>query len=665
MDTADSPTKTQTSDDENYNLLCQAHEQFNNREYDRCLELLQQLETKGESSGLILRHNRAVVKYYKGGCKQHQQLLQELEQLSDGKTAPGASGVPVVGLSLKHAGGSAITVARYNKAVIYYHRHMYGTALERLAPLVSRLEALEKHMAALVATLQLQLLLATNQLNRAEAFLDYLQYKLNLVASAPSPNNSTNTNPNTNPDEAASGATAAAAAAVAAAAAAAAAATSTLAAAATSTTTPSVLDATVARVAGESGGHLQLLQLLTLVLNRKPVVIIEDGTPQSAELRALQYYIMKDFQMAAKQLMRINSDCTQAGTVTPQLSTCIANNMGVIHLRVRHYAIAAKFFQNALRFDQQLADNLRQSSLQTMSSARSCEIMYNLGIAMLHLRRPKEAFQCFLVPIKQYHSNPRLWFRMAESCIMEHETKLRGEERQSLEGVMNSSVSKPYAAQSSAVPEPTLEFAALCLRSALTLALQYRASFHMAASPEEALEQKDAAAQQLWSQQQDNNFCNPSKPVSLESLENMLAAIYAAHSFVSLRLGDHVTALEMARHLLQSERLSDAHKLLGHMYAGEALIMMDKATEAREYLEPTFVSTLNALDLETRDWQLKSLDAAQNVVRYNLAVALALQNDFQAAKNLLATLSHPIVSSKALILHRYVELKMSAASALN
>jgi len=103
------------------------------------------------------------------------------------------------------------------------------------------------------------------------------------------------------------------------------------------------------------------------------------------------------------------------------LSTCIANNMGVIHLRVRHYAIAAQFFQNALNFDQQLARNLRQSTLQTMSSARSCEILYNLGVAMLHLRRPKEAFQCFLVPVKQFHSNPRLWLRMAEACIMEHE----------------------------------------------------------------------------------------------------------------------------------------------------------------------------------------------------------------------------------------------------
>lgn len=95
--------------------------------------------------------------------------------------------------------------------------------------------------------------------------------------------------------------------------------------------------------------------------------------------------------------------------------------MGVIHLRVRHYAIAANFFQNAINFDKHISANLRDTDLHHMSSAKSCEILYNLGIALLHLRRPKEAFQCFLVPLKTYHSNPRLWFRIAESCIMEHE----------------------------------------------------------------------------------------------------------------------------------------------------------------------------------------------------------------------------------------------------
>lgn len=250
--------------------------------------MLQELETRGESSGPVLRHNRAVVNYYKGGCTQHSALLKELEELTVDADAPGETSS---GLTLKH-GAAAATVARYNRAVIYYHRHMYGTALEKLAPLVARLEALEKAMAALVATLQLQLLLATNQLNRAEAFLDYLQYKLNLVASAPSSSPSTEETPpgSTSPP-------------------------STVAAspAGASTGTGAGGSSAVEGSSSVLGGSLQLLQLLTLVLNRKPVVIPEDGTPEYAALKAQQYYIMKDFQMAAKQLMRINNECTQAG----------------------------------------------------------------------------------------------------------------------------------------------------------------------------------------------------------------------------------------------------------------------------------------------------------------------------------------------------------------
>lgn len=145
--------------------------------------------------------------------------------------------------------------------------------------------------------------------------------------------------------------------------------------------------------------------------------------------------------MAAKQLQKISSDCSGLsryslffvhvyGNINKMayfsaegdaLNTCIANNMGVIHLRVRHYALAATFFQNAINFDKHIAANMRSAPLQQLSNARSCEILYNLGISMLHLRRPKEAFQCLLIPLKAYHNNPRLWFRLAEACIMDYE----------------------------------------------------------------------------------------------------------------------------------------------------------------------------------------------------------------------------------------------------
>ena len=96
--------------------------------------------------------------------------------------------------------------------------------------------------------------------------------------------------------------------------------------------------------------------------------------------------------------------------------------------------------------------------------------------------------------------------------------------------------------------------------------------------------------------------------------------------------------------------------MLAHMYSGEALIMLDRLPDARPHLEPTFVSSLNAFDFETKDWQVKSLDTAQNIVRYNLAVAMILQKDFDVAKALLCTCTHPIVANKVKSLHNYLKI---------
>lgn len=103
--------------------------------------------------------------------------------------------------------------------------------------------------------------------------------------------------------------------------------------------------------------------------------------------------------------------------------------------------------------------------------------------------------------------------------------------------------------------------------------------------------------------------------------------------------------------------------MLAHMYAGEALIMMDKLSNARTHLEPTFVSNLNTFDFETKDWQVKSLDAAQNVVRYNLAVALTLQGDLETARSLLNTCTHPLVTKKVFSLKKMQAAILSANNA--
>ncbi|XP_013114394.2 CCR4-NOT transcription complex subunit 10 isoform X1 [Stomoxys calcitrans] len=592
-----------TGSREAQDLITKASDEFDIGNYDECINILQQLE-KLKGRDCKSHHNQAVAKFYKGKCKDYWGLLKTLEELDVNESS---RNIPTI---------SALSpVPLYNKAVIYYHRHMYQTAMDTISPITEKIETYDANAIAMIGILMLRLLLATNQPQKAYRFLETILGHLGINI-------------------------------------------------ATLATDECNVQETVPRLEEKTNKHLKLLSLLTHVVNRKIVVVPEDGSPEFAALKAHQYYIMKDFQMAAKQLKKINVDSYMGGIYNHELNTLIANNMGVIHLRVRHYAIAANFFQNAINFDKHIASNLRNAELHDMSSAKSCEILYNLGIAMLHLRRPKEAFQCFLMPLKTYHSNPRLWFRIAEACIMEYEMKRSNDEKlkanSATRSLFSNRIDYSESSQSAAVPEPTMPFAALSLRNALTFTRFYMSQLHTSSSSDESAEGIENQ-ESNWQRTRDNNFCNPSGPVTKESFDTMLSSIYAAHSYVCLRLGDYVTALEMAEELLKMENLSDAHKMLAHMYAGEAFIMMDNLSEARPHLEPTFVSNLNTFDFETKDWQVKSLDAAQNVVRYNLAVAMTLQGDLEMARSLLNTCTHPIVAQKVFNLKKTQGAIMAAA----
>lgn len=594
------------ADAQDYRLITKASDEFDKGNYDECLEILEQLENL-KGSDCKLQHNQAVAKFYKSQCKEHKHLLKTLQELDLNQENTYRITLTSLTNMTPTMATAPTLVPLYNKAVIYYHRHMYQTAIDVLKPAVYKLDIYDESAAAIIGVLYLRLLLATNQPNKAYNFLEKLLNKLGISIVNLLTNDECNT------------------------------------------------QETLPRLEENLCKSLKLLSLLTHVINKKPIVVPEDGSSEFSALKAHQYYIMKDFQMAAKQLKKININDPSEDLYSHELNTLVANNMGVIHLRVRHYAIAANFFQNALAFDKHIAGNLRNMELHYMSSARSCEILYNLGIAMLHLRRPKEAFQCLLVPLKTYHSNPRLWFRIAEACIMEHEIKRSTEDKyprnNEMRTLFSNRISYTESSQSVAVPEPTMPFAALSLRNALTLTRFYITKIFTPAEPaldEEELESVETTA----TPSKDNSFCQPSGPATKESFDIILSSIYAAYSYVSLRLGDYVTALEMSEELLKMENLSDAHKMLAHMYAGEALIMMDKLSDARPHLEPTFVSNLNTFDFETKDWQVKSLDAAQNIVRYNLAVAMTLQGDFEMARSLLNTCTHPIVAQKVFALKK-------------
>jgi len=50
--------------------------------------------------------------------------------------------------------------------------------------------------------------------------------------------------------------------------------------------------------------------------------------------------------------------------------------------------------------------------------SRRHEILYNLGIQLLFAGRPNTAFECLVESLQCYHTNARLWLRLAECCIL-------------------------------------------------------------------------------------------------------------------------------------------------------------------------------------------------------------------------------------------------------
>jgi len=63
---------------------------------------------------------------------------------------------------------------------------------------------------------------------------------------------------------------------------------------------------------------------------------------------------------------------------------------------------------------------LSTTLLPNIGISRHNEILYNLGIELLHCGQPQLAFDCLLETLQQYQVNPCLWLRLAECCIMAH-----------------------------------------------------------------------------------------------------------------------------------------------------------------------------------------------------------------------------------------------------
>lgn len=62
--------------------------------------------------------------------------------------------------------------------------------------------------------------------------------------------------------------------------------------------------------------------------------------------------------------------------------------------------------------------NLSGKTLNSIGMSRHFELLYNMGIQLLHCGKAMPAFDCLVEAVQVFRSNPHLWLRLAECCIM-------------------------------------------------------------------------------------------------------------------------------------------------------------------------------------------------------------------------------------------------------
>ncbi|CAH4028108.1 CCR4-NOT transcription complex subunit 10 [Pieris brassicae] len=307
------------------------------------------------------------------------------------------------------------------------------------------------------------------------------------------------------------------------------------------------------------------------------------------------------------------------------------NNLGVIYLSLKKPYLARKYFQNALK---EHFKNLESDDGDRLIICKDHPIyVYNLGLALHATKNIEGAFECLVEAARHYPNNPQIWVRLAECCIK----KCCSEEVQkfivkklgngSHTRVLVAKEKEKYslAGESYAIPSLSLEFAALCLRNAVTLLLNQE-------SPTDETHPFIQAP--------------PGPPINWKQRCELKNSIHVLQSYVYLHLQDPLAALVSANELLSESDASNGHKTWAHIYAAEALIILDKTVEAIEHLKPTMIHELvSGLTDQTRD-------IIGLAVWAKAAVCNILRGDLLQARKILQQIN----SSKVLPLQMYVEI---------
>ncbi|KAF3691423.1 CCR4-NOT transcription complex subunit 10 [Channa argus] len=610
--------------DQEKEMAANAYETFLVGKYDESLKHLEALQELNKEDYKIAM-NKAVVEFYKSGQTTTGTLKQTLIAMKNQihTSAEDVDGLDDVENSLLY----------YNQAIIHYHMRQYSEAISIGEKLYQFLEPFEEKFAQAVCFLLVDLYLLTFQPEKA----------LHLLA---------------------------------------------------------VLDKLSVQGSNKNG---------------------KGESAPSLFLKSNFEYLRGNYRKAVKLLNSSNIAEHPGPIKTGECVRCMFwNNLGCIHFAMGKHNLGIFYFKKALQENDhtcaQLGDGSNGQSKKftgipmcALLANKRYELLYNCGIQLLHIGRPLAAFECLMEAVQVYHSNPRLWLRLAECCISANKG---GSEQESKglpckKGIVQSIVGQGYhrkivlasqstqnpiysEGQSAAIPVASMEFAAICLRNALLLLPEHQhqdtktengsKSSSQSGSTESGSENSDACS---GKGQEADKFLSaaPSSPLRKQEVEILRCSILACSAFVALALGDNLMALNHAEKLLHQTKVSGSLKFLGHLYAAEALISLDRISDAITHLNPENVCDVSMGVLTSEQDQgsdkgdepvessgkqtplcyPSSVTSARAMMLFNLGSAYCLRSEYDKARKCLHQAASMVntkeIPPEAILLGVYLELQ--------
>ncbi|XP_059423342.1 CCR4-NOT transcription complex subunit 10 isoform X1 [Carassius carassius] len=670
--------------DQEKEMASSAFEAFKAGSYDESLKHLDSLQELNKEDCKITM-NKAITDFYKSGQTTTSTLKQTLMTLKNQMhtAVDDIDGLDDVENSILY----------YNQAVIYYHLRQYSEAISIGEKLYQFLEPFEEKFAQAVCFLLVDLYLLTFQPEKALHLLAVLE-KL-AVKDGNSKNGKGESTNSTNKES-----------------------------------TAMKAEFTAMIEAAKSKMHqykvrayIQMKSLKACKREIKSVMNTSGNSAPSLFLKSNFEYLRGNYRKAVKLLNSSNIAEHPGPLKTGECVRCMFwNNLGCIHFAMGKHNLGLFYFKKALQENDhicaQLGDGSNGQAAKKFTGIPMCallankryELLYNCGIQLLHIGRPLAAFECLMEAVQVYHSNPRLWLRLAECCITANKGSSEQETKglPSKKGIVQAVVGQGYhrkivlasqstqntiysEGQSAAIPVASMEFAAICLRNALLLLPEHQQhdskpdngskSCSLSGSTESGSETSDGCSGKT---QEGDKFipAAPSSPLRKQEVENLRCSILACSAYVALALGDNLMALNHAEKLLHQTKLSGSLKFLGHLYAAEALISLDRISDAIAHLNPENVTDVSLGvtsseqeqasdkgDLEPVESSGKqtplcypsSVSSARATMLFNLGSAYCLRSEYEKARKCLHQAASMVntkeIPPEAILLGVYLELQ--------